>query len=166
MDKTLSDSDILKAIKNRANLMTYRELKKYKTLDEALGPHGALVLLYETKDNFGHWVGVFKRTPTLVEFFDSYGYKPDDEIKFIPDYFRKVNDLDYPHLTALLYKSGYKISYNEHKLQKLKNDVNTCGRWVVARLIMRDLPLNEFVKMFKERGVSSDTIVTLLTKNV
>jgi hypothetical protein len=161
--KALSNTDIMDLIKHKANLMTYRKLKKYKTLDQALGKHGALVLLYETQENFGHWVCVFKRGD-LIEHFDSYGMKPDDEIKFIDSYFRKRHNLHIPHLTALLYESPYKISYNEHKLQKHKEDVNTCGRWVIARLLLRHLPLKQFSKMFKNKSIEPDKLVTFFTE--
>jgi len=163
MDEALSNNKIMKLINKKANLMTYSELKKYDNLDEALGPHDALVLLYETRENFGHWVTIFRRGD-LIEHFDSYGYFPDDELKFIPEYFRKVNGLDYPHLTALMYESGYKPSYNEYVLQSDKRDVNTCGRWVVARLILRHLPLDKFVKLFKNKDYSPDFLVTIFTE--
>ena len=51
----LSDLEVLKIVKNKARVMLYNELSKYKTLDEALGKHGAIFLLYENQTQFGHW---------------------------------------------------------------------------------------------------------------
>lgn len=161
--ETLSNFEIMDKIKNKANLMTYSELMDYDDLDEALGPHEALVLLYETKKNFGHWVTIFKRG-NLIEHFDSYGYFPDDELDFIPDYFRKVEGIDYPHLSYLLDNSPYKLSYSEHKLQKHEKDVSTCGRWVISRLLLRHLPLDKFEKMFKNKDFDPDFLVTIFTE--
>ena len=99
MDIALSDKDIMRLIKGKANLLTYTELQKYNNIDQVLGPYSALVLLYETSKNFGHWVCVFKVNENTIEHFDSYGLKPDDELKFIPEYFREVNYEEIPHLT-------------------------------------------------------------------
>ena len=124
-----------------------------------------MVLLYETRQNFGHWVCVFKVDKNTIEHFDSYGLKPDEELKFVPENFRKVNYLDYPHLTALLYFSKYDVIYNECQLQKYLEDVNTCGRWVTARLAYRMIPQEEFAKFFLEYD-DPDQIVTDLTKSI
>lgn len=152
----------MERIGGKANLLTYKELQKYKSLDEALGPYEAIVLLYETKDHFGHWVCVFKFDEDTVEHFDSYGLKPDDELKFIPENYRKVNYVDYPHLTALLYFSDYNVVFNEKKLQKHLKDVNTCGRWVTTRLNYRMIPQEEFADFFLEYK-NPDELITYLT---
>lgn len=162
MEIALSNYDILQMINYKSNLMTYPELTKYDNLDEALGKYGALVLLYETKQNYGHWVCIFKVNKNTVEHFDSYGYKPDDELKFIPNYFRKLNNEWYPHLTSLLYYSKYTVIYNEYRLQKKKKGINTCGRWVVTRLNYRMIPQDVFANFFLEYK-DPDKLVTYLT---
>jgi len=165
MDRALSDKDIMKLIKNKANLMTYSELQEYDDLDDVLGKYGALVLLYETRDHFGHWTAVFRVNKNTIEHFDSYGLKPDDEIKFVPEYFRRLNYETIPHLTYLLYKSNYNVIYNEYKLQKKEPGINTCGRWVATRLKYRMIPQKKFAKFFLEYK-NPDQIVTNLTKNI
>jgi hypothetical protein len=160
--KALSNTDIMNLIGGKANLMIYSQLQDYDDLDDVLGKYGALVLLYETSRNFGHWVCVFKVNNNTIEHFDSYGLKPDDEIKFIPEYFRKIAGADYPHLTALLYNSGYKVIYNEYQLQEKKSGINTCGRWVATRLNYRNIPQKKFAKFFLEYN-DPDAVVTYLT---
>jgi len=150
----------------KANIMSYARLTEYDNLDEALGEHGALVLLYETKRNFGHWTLVFRLDNDTVEFFDSYSLKPDDELKFIPEYFRIENNQLLPHLTYLLYTSGYKVEYNDYKLQKKLRDMNTCGRHVVSRLLFRNLDIDKYAKMIKKSGLLPDIFVTILTNNI
>lgn len=51
INKPLSDDDVLKICNYKANLMTYPELVEYDNIDDALGKHKALILLYETKKN-------------------------------------------------------------------------------------------------------------------
>ncbi len=162
--KSFSDTDIMNVIDGKANLVTYDQLNKYKNLDQLLGPYKACVILYLTSSSYGHWVCIFKKGPKLIEFFDSYAIKPDSELLFVPQHFRKVSNQDYPHLSYLIYSSGYNIDYNSHKLQSKKEDITTCGRWVAIRLFLRDLSLQKFVKLFKDHNfLNPDQLVTLIS---
>lgn len=165
MDKALSSKDIMELIHHKANLLTYIELQNYNNINDVLGKYQAIVLLYETSMNFGHWVCVFKVNENTIEHFDSYGLKPDDELKFVPEYFRIVNYDEIPHLTYLLYNSNYKVIYNEYQLQSKKKGVSTCGRWVSTRLNYRMIPQEKFSKFFLEYD-NPDKIVVELTENI
>lgn len=157
----LSDKDIINLVDGKANVITYKELQKYKTLDDALGEDNAFVLLYETEPNFGHWTCVFKENGR-VNVFDSYGIYPDDEIKFVPKNFKKLNYRKFKYLTKLLYDSKYPVEYNEVPLQSDKVGVSTCGRWVATRLIMRDMCQDDFAKLFSQFD-DPDLAVTYIT---
>ena len=158
----LSNGDIYKLLDGKCNILTYPELTKYDDIDSAMGKYKALVLLYLSKQNYGHWICVFQRNNNTIEFFDPYGFFPDDELQFIPEHFREVSGQKYPHLTYLLAKCKYqKIEYNNTRLQKLENNVNTCGRWCVVRLMLRNISIEKFVKKFK---IDGDSKVTKLTE--
>lgn len=160
--KALSENDILRLIDGKANLMTYNQLQKCKTLDEALGKDKALVLLYEVAPNYGHWTCVFDRNGT-IEVFDSYGMYPDDEIDFVPKQFKKLNYKKLRYLSKLLYESKKRIEYNEVPLQSDEEGISTCGRWVIVRLIYRDVPQNKFADFFKKYD-DPDLLVTYATE--
>jgi hypothetical protein len=160
-EKALSNREVLNLVNNKANLLLYKDLHNFNNIDEVLGPHQACFLLYESKKNFGHWCCVFKIDNNTIEFFDPYGYFVDDELDFIPENFRKISNQDYPHLSYLLYKSPYMLSYNEHNFQELAKGVNTCGRWCALRMILRNYTLEEFQKIFNK--INGDELVTLLT---
>lgn len=163
--KALSESEILHLIDGKANVITYTELEDIDNLDEALGKHGAFVLLYQTLNkNYGHWTCVFKMNKNSVYFFDSYGLLIDDEMDFVPEAFKESNYKDYRHLTKLLYDSGYKVYYNEYPFQaeSTNETVNTCGRWVSVRLTLRDMAEKDFAKLFLSFD-DPDLIVTYLT---
>lgn len=161
MDIALSGKDILKLVDGKANLVIYEDIHKYKTLDDLLGPYGACVILYCFKPKYGHWCCIFKRKPDTIEFFNSYGGKPDSTLYLINDDYRKNSNQWYPYLCKLIYDSGYNIEYNEHQFQKFDNDIYTCGRWACMRLLLRDLSLKEFKKLFKNKY--GDEVVTFLT---
>ncbi len=165
--KALSSEDILDAINGKANLIAYPDIVNYKNIKDLLGKYNACIILYQTKENFGHWTCVFKNKYGY-NFFDSYGIKPDFEIKFIPKYYREDSGQSFTHLTYLLAKTKKPIEYNDVKLQKLKSGVNTCGRWVTARLILKDMPIKDFVKFFRSKylGLTPDQLVTYLTGKI
>ena len=77
MEIPLSDDDIKKFI---PNVIVYSELKDFspKTLFSSL----PIIILYETSPNNGHWT-LLHETVEGIEFFDSYGGLPDEELKFI-----------------------------------------------------------------------------------
>ncbi len=160
--KALSNNEILELVKGKANVVTYPELVNYKSIDQVLGSHGAAILLYESKKGYGHWIAIIKRDD-LIEHFDPYGYFPDDELKEIDINFRKKNNEYYPLLTKLYYDSPYQISYNQYKLQKMDKGTATCGRWAAIRTIFKELPLDDFVDLFKVKGIDPDDLATLLT---
>ena len=166
INRGLSSVDISSLLGDKVRVLTYKQLRDFDNIYDVLKPYGNAVLLYETSKNWGHWVCLFKDPKSnIIEHFDSYGIRPDDEIKFVPKYFRKIGGEDLPHLTALLYKSNAPIRYNHHKLQSSRRGVSTCGRWCVLRLIFKDLDENNFKKLFDGKG-DKDKYVTILTNSI
>lgn len=166
LNKSLSNDEIMNIIDGKANLIPYSKVHKYKTLDQLLGKYKACIILYETKQNYGHWCCIFMNTPKLCEFFDPYGLFPDVELKFINNNYAKMSYQDKKYLTQLMIDSPYLLSYNHFPFQQLKEGVNTCGRWVALRLLFRHLLLDDFIKIFgKKRGFSKDVGAALITIN-
>lgn len=164
--KLISDNEIYKALNGQTKILTYPELSNYDSLEELLYPYNNVVILYETKGNFGHWVCLFKyHYSSTISFFDSYGLKPDEELKITNDVM-KTNT--YPYLSWLLLHHKGKVEYNHYQFQKYLQDVNTCGRWVIVRLLYMDVPLKKFINMFKTKndGIDTDDFVTFLTINL
>jgi len=66
-----------------------------------------------------------------------------------------------------------KFMYNMTKFQKEMEGINTCGRWVIARLsffLSDDLNLKEFTKLMKTKAkklkMTNDEFITfLVTEN-
>ena len=163
----LSGRDIYDILDGDVNILTYKDLAEVKDLDQILNK--PCVILYETNENFGHWTLLLKIHKDTIELFDSYAYMPDEQIKFIPSYFRdEKNSL--PHLSWLLAtsKKYNKIISNTVKLQKSASDINTCGRWVIMRCITwRDfnMSLKDFIETYRHSygKLHPDDIVTLNT---
>ena len=163
-EKPLSNFEILMVLKNRPNLLLYGELSKFDDIFDAMGPNNELILLYETQKNFGHWACLFLNSRDEIEFFNSYGVYPDEELAKIPENFRKESNQDEPHLSYLLDQSGKKLVYNDFRLQKKEPNVNTCGRWCVLRLLMKNIDIESFIDIFeKNEFFDSDSLAILFT---
>ena len=166
MDYSLSNSDIQMWLPH-ANILTYPQIatayKRGISIFDLMGPAKTLVLLYLTKANSGHWTCVFERTNGDIECFDSLGYCPDDELNFVPHEFQHESNQNHTFLLALLAKANRRIIYNDVALQETSPDICTCGRWVVCRIALRDMPIEKFVSLMRSCDMPSDEIVTLAT---
>jgi len=168
----LSDDDIKRYLRilggiRNPKVYIYRDLCDHNSLESlGLDVDNPVVILYETSLNFGHWIILIMREgerQPIVEHFDSYGYKPDQEIAFVPENFRVESGQSVPHLSRLLYKSGHQIAYNAVPLQSEADNVSTCGRWCVLRGIMRDYSVERFrdgiMRVGKKFNMTPDEVV-------
>jgi hypothetical protein len=169
MKKALSNFEISDALGGKVNVITYQELAQYPTIEDALGPHGRMVLLYELKEGSGHWICVFrtKGKKPRIEFFDPYGIPIDDQLDYISNRFRQSNNMVFPYLSKLLYECPLPIEYNHYPFQEESPEISTCGRHCIVRLSFDNLSLTKYIKLFKNtKDVTSDQIVTVLTANI
>jgi hypothetical protein len=163
ISKSLSGQDILDNVK--CNLTQYKDVNKYKTIDELLGKYKKCVILYHTSKNYGHWTCLYEYNGTIF-FFDSYGFTPDDELKFLHKDLKKELNSNHRYLTKLLYTSNKPVEYNEYQLQERKIGVNCCGRWCIERLKYPEISVDDFYKIFKDASkyINMDELICLLVK--
>ena len=161
MDIALSDKQVLRIVKGKANIVLYPNLYRYQNIDDLITPYGACFILFESKPSFGHWCALIKTGDNDIEFFNPYGGYPDDSLGYIPEQFAKISNQDYPYLSRLMIDSKYNLAYNEHTFQKRNRDIRTCGRWSAMRILLKDYSLDEFTKYFLNKN--SDKLVTTLT---
>ncbi len=165
---SLSDDDIKHILKGKTNIISYSDLHKYRSLDDLLRPYGTAVILYETKKDSGHWVALIKQPNNVVEFFDSYGFKPDSELKWVPKELKEGLNEDHTYLIRLLLGSGYKVEYNHHQLQSKAIGHSECGRHVATRILLKDIPIDSYAKFLKSGGykMKPDKVVTIVTNEL
>lgn len=121
--------------------IVYDDLRNYKTIDQLMAL-GACVILLEietlNKPRIGHFIIILKHKDHY-EHFDSYGIGMDEELSLTKEH----------HLSNIFRNSKVKIVDNTKRLQRLREDINTCGRWVVARLLLRHVELDPFLALFE-----------------
>jgi len=159
---SLTDGDIKRYFPDIETLK-YSDLKNYSNIDELLpNDKDFKIILIEQENNIGHWVCVMKYEDT-IEYFNPYGIKVDNDKKFIG---RIKNTLLGQHddiLSRMMEESPYKCIYSKKRFQKMKTEIQTCGRWCILRIIcMRDLNMD--IKEFK-KFIKSGTDSTELPKD-
>jgi hypothetical protein len=149
-----------------AKILTYNELNDIDHIDDLL-PHNKsyAFLLIEQQPKKGHWVSL-DRLGNTINFFDSYGGKPDQQLKYTPEEYKEMLGEGDKRLTTLLKESGYNVKYNPHKYQEKSADIKTCGRHVCNRVkkAMEGKSLQQYKDFMdtikKSRDMNYDEIVS------
>ena len=152
ISKPLTDGDLERFTGVKpADIIKYSDLKNFPKITDLLPEiKDFKIILIEDKYNSGHWVCVM-RDGNNIEYFNSYGAKPDYEWKFINRMIRTCLGEDTNEMTRLMEQAeadGMKTSYNKYRFQKLANSVQTCGRWVIFRIETFKMGFNN--EQFKE----------------
>jgi len=135
----ISDSDFVKALGDdvQGKILKYSDLAAYHRINDLLPElYDYRIILTESQLNQGHWCCLLKYN-NIIEWFDSYSGKPDSELRYIPDQMKiKLNEKTH-YLTGLLKTKlpNQKVIYNKKKLQTLKDGINSCGRWTIAKIL-------------------------------
>jgi hypothetical protein len=170
METLITGEDFSRFLTNgEQHIIKYSDLENIKTIEELLPEsRDYRIILVETNYNTGHWCCILRYGKT-IEWFDSYGLAVDGELKFINVLKNKMLGQDFKHLTRILYeatKRGFHTIYNKRKLQKYKDGVNTCGRWVILRITMfKDMlfDLHDFLQFIEKSvagsGLKNDELV-------
>jgi hypothetical protein len=140
----------------QTRFLTYDQLAPFKSFEQLFKGYKACVVLLipEINNNpkSGHFIALLDHG-THVEHFDSYGLDVDEEMKITKEH----------HLTQLFNKEKRPLVQNSKKLQRFANDINTCGRWVVARILLSSMELEAFLKLIESLGRANDEMITAMT---
>jgi len=157
--KMFSNTDIERWLGDDC-IIKYSDLAEYNTINDLLPNNKDFkIILIESSANSGHWVAVM-RYNNIIEYFNSYGTKPEYDFKFIPTVIKHLLGQGGNLLTKLLKtkNKGQKIYYNKRKLQKIVDGVNTCGRHVVARCLAMKIgwELDDYINKVDEKVEETD----------
>ena len=135
-----------------AKIIKYSELGKYNDIDDLLTDDvDYCFLLIEQSPNNGHWCCISKYDNTY-EFFDPYGYKDKEILKWESCQTNKELGQGHAILTSLLNKEK-KVIYNPIDYQsEASEQINTCGRhccFRVLNLVKYNRTLNEYYQLMK-----------------
>ena len=171
MDYFVTSSDLQSIFKN-CKIVKYADLENYKDIYQLMPNRMDFVfLLTESEKNSGHWT-LLIRDDNVFEYYDSYGTSPKRILDYIPNYMNKKLGNDYGEDLGKMIKSIKATDmfvHNKTKFQKEAPNINTCGRWVIARLslfLSDDLNLKEFTELMKTKAkklkMTNDEFITFL----
>jgi hypothetical protein len=178
INKRLSEftsTDIFNKYLGRPKIIKYSELNKYNDLDELLpNINDYVIILIEAEENIGHWVALLKykiKDDIFIEWVDSYGMVPATGLKYNSDYTNRLLGNDINKIFELLENEKYnkQIIYNKSRLQELDNNIATCGRHVIFRILcfkFFNANLYEYLKIMnnlkQKFNISADEVVAML----
>lgn len=160
LNKPMSNTEIMKRLGGRTKILMYDQLNDYEDIDAVLEPYGNCVILLRTENNFGHWI-CLKRLCERICFFDSYGEFPDKQKQYVNKKFIVKSNQKYNKLCELLYKASFKylIEFSQYKLQRMSDDVSTCGQWcclfIESGMLVDDFKkyIDTFLPKLKDRDL-------------
>jgi len=156
----LSDDDIRKVLGN-VKIWNYPQLKDI-TINDLFDDQGRAILLCPSMSaNSGHWVCLIDK-PDSIEYYDSYGDKPEAPKKGLGKARLEALDIDHPYLTTLLRSSGKPVFYNTHQFQSSSPNVATCGKHCCARLLYAPFSLKKYKGIIDKSKLSADDFVSAL----
>ena len=166
LERMMSDTDFERyGLKN--NIIKYSELKNYNNINELLTePFDFRIILIESSYNCGHWTAIIKYK-NIIEYFNSYGTGTGYDFNFISNSVSRMLGQGRDDLLELLRtkEPHQELYYNKKRLQKNVDGINTCGRWVIARVLASKCgyELDDFIKKCedkkKETGKPYDILV-------
>jgi hypothetical protein len=159
----LSDGDIRQLLGSGIKITTYPDLEKMTHIDQMFDKMGrAILFVPQQNEQSGHWCCLMKKGKT-IEFFDPYGEPPEAQKDTLDNAHLAKMRMDEPLLADLLTDNPYKVIFNKKQLQELKNDVNTCGRHCVARLLYHKYPIEKYRQVIERSRMPPDEFVVKLT---
>lgn len=159
----LSDDDIRKLLGSGIKITSYPDLEKVNHIDELFDKmNRAILFVPQQNEQQGHWCCLIKRGKT-IEFFDPYGEPPEAQKDTLDNAHLSKMRMNEPFLADLLTDNPYNVIYNKVQLQELTNDVNTCGRHCVSRLLYHRYPIQKYREIIDKTRLSPDEFVVKLT---
>lgn len=158
-NKILSEHFGTTAFENKAIL--FEDIGNYDSIESLMGENPMLLIIYRSKETYGHWTCLFRNNFGL-NYFNSYGTYIDKAIDNIPKEFKELSGQNFPHLLKLLSESPLDVFWNDIKLQD--SDSQTCGRWVgyvMQTCAGSDISIEEFGRRFKKFSNKDEIIVEI-----
>lgn len=159
----LTGTDVNYLTRGKATVFIYKNLLQCNSILDAFGSNNALILLFPVQSDMeGHFISILKNDKTkTITHWDPYG------LSWIQERAYTDNQYVQRHLLGNLYtkaqQNGWTVNWNKYRLQQMKKNISTCGRWSCSRIRLSYLSDSEFASLFLNQKESSDWLVTIMT---
>ena len=150
--------------RNNASIVLYDNLTINDNILDVIGKTRLCVLLFPTQSGSpnGHYLGIMSYPEiNTVLHWDSYGLGVEQEMRYSTS--RHVQSNTLGQLYQKFRNQGGKVIFNTYRYQQMLPNVNTCGRFVVIRLMFSKLTEYQFARMMLNQHNSPDYMVTMMT---
>ena len=160
---SLSSDDIRRSLNNDVSILLYEDLANVDDIRHIFEPSNNVVLLYpDTQYNQGHWVALmYHPNRNHIIYFDPYNLSIRKSLEYSRHLHNKPYILALPELLERF--PGTLDLKTKHRMQVMTDNISTCGRHVISRIIHRDLSNEEYERYLVYDKLSADEIVTLIT---
>ena len=165
------NSEIVKLVKSPTNskvieslgitVINWLELPKYKNIEDICP---CILFIPVESINNGHY-GSLWMTNNILYYFCSYGYSIMKDVSKSM-YLNETPQNDEDYLNNLINKfigKGGKIQINHTRYQGMNDDISTCARYCIIRLLKKDLNHDQFKSWFMFKNIKPDELISLLT---
>ena len=161
-DLNLQDVKLL--TREKVPVILYDNLTINDDILNLLSKDGRALLLFPTGLGAdGHWISIlFNSNTRVLEHWDSYALTVIQEITYSRNPKVEQNILGKLYQKAQQ-QPGITIVYNTYRMQKMANNVNTCGRHSCVRLRFHYLNMHQYAKLMLGQTMSPDWIVSAIT---
>jgi len=158
----VEETDLLKG---KATMKLYSQLVGVRDIVSFLQPLNKVALFFPVGNNAstpGHWLAVwYDPQSRTIHHFDSYGFGPEAELRYSHN--TDVQEQLLNKLYQQAQQQGYNLVWNKTAFQQMGDNVNTCGRHVVVRLLFSYLSEDQYTQLLTGQKMSPDDLVTLMT---
>jgi len=130
----------------------YENIGKGTTLKSLLGAANGVCILWSSGGTIGHFTGLFRTKEGLL-WFDPTGLA-----------IHRLAEITHnPFVLQKKLEEAHHVRYNRFKYQKIRTDVQSCGRHVVCRWNFLHMSDAQYRGVMTHRHLNPDQIATLLT---
>lgn len=123
-------------------ILRYEDLPSYNSIHEIFDSSDFRVLFIPSdRSEIGHWQVIINRNDKTFEFYDSFGYKPDEVNKILND---APENQAKTHIKDLM-PQGTRLVSVDVPFQNTKS--NNCGRFVISRILAMKMPAKKYAEL-------------------
>jgi hypothetical protein len=155
ISKPVSDKFIREFTNDDCIIIYYKDLQ-YLNIDN-IKNNIMIFILFEGENNLNHWIGLLKINnryhKNYLEFFDSYGnLEKNVKTSFDKNFLKRSNQY-YNYINKFMRNNfnKYDCHYNNIQYQeKMRTGINTCGRHLLMRNLLKSYNDDEYFKIMNE----------------
>lgn len=165
IEDTPLDSKVLESL--GFTIVNYIDLDQYKNIEELCGSNGIILFTPVQNAQNGHYSAIFLLNGDLY-YWCSYGYGILKTISISNYLMHNVEDRNslIKLINEYVKRTDKRFIENTSRLQSLEENMSTCGRYCIVRLMNADMDHDKFHYWFthnRPKGIDNDRLISAIT---